>query len=298
MAQKETQGSLNPATLAALANVNGRMMPLWDVRISPLDRGFLFGDAVYEVLRIYGGRAWLEKEHFARLRHSLEAIRLRGVDIDRLRQRMDQTLAQSKVKEGIVYIQITRGTGPRSHPFPQDSVPLELLYVQPFDDPYVEARRQGTCVVTRPDIRWDRCDIKSTNLLANVLAMQEAVDAGCKEALFYLPDGTLTEGTHTNLFGVRDGKLVTAPRTNEILPGITRGFIVGLAKQAKVPVDEHKLHRERLGEVAELFISGTTSEIVPVVQVDGAPIGDGQPGPITRRLQEAYQRAVQKFVSR
>src|SRR5262249_49505400 len=146
------------------------------------------------------------------------------------------------------------GAGPRSHPFPKSAVPLELLYVQPFEDPYVDARRQGMCVVTRPDLRWDRCDIKSTNLLANVLAMEEAVEEGCKEALFYLTDGTLTEGTHTNLFGVRGGKLVTAPRSNEILPGITRGFIVGLAKQARVAVDEHKLHRERLGEVAELFV--------------------------------------------
>lgn len=298
MAHKQTQGGLNPATLAALANVNGRVMPLWDVRISPLDRGFLFGDAVYEVLRVYGGRVWLEKEHFGRLRHSLEAIRLSGVDLEQLRQRMEETLAQSKVEEGIIYIQITRGSGPRSHPFPANTVPLELLYVQPFDDPYVEARQKGASVVTRPDIRWDRCDIKSTNLLANVLVIQEAAEAGCKEALFYLPDGTLTEGTHTNLFGVRGGKLVTAPRTNEILPGITRGFIVGLAKQARVPVDEHKLHRERLDEVAELFISGTTSEIVPVVQVDGAAVGDGQPGPITRRLQEAYQRAIQKFLGR
>jgi D-alanine transaminase len=278
-----------------LANVNGEMMPLDEVRISPLDRGFLFGDAVYEVLRVYGGRAWLCDEHFQRLAHSLEAIRLTGVDVGRLRDRALQTLDRSGVEEGIIYIQVTRGSAPRSHPFPKDAVPLELLYVQTFEDPYQEAREKGACVISRPDIRWDRCDIKSTNLLANILTNQEAREAGCREALFYLPDGTFTEGTHTNLFGVRQGRLVTAPKNNEILPGITRGFVVGLAARAGVAVEEHKLHRERLGEVSELFVSGTTSEILPVVAVDGTPVGDGQPGPITRRLQAEYVEAVRAF---
>lgn len=295
MATEETAGGLNPATLAALANVNGQTMPLWEVRISAMDRGFLFGDAVYEVLRVYGGRPWLAAEHLQRLRHSLESIRLRSVDVDRLRQRMLETLAESQVQEGLVYIQITRGAAPRSHPFPHGTVPLELLYVQPFEDSYVEARHKGIAVVSRPDLRWERCDIKSTNLLANVLAMQEAREAGCVEALFYLPDGTLTEGTHTNLFGVRAGRLLTAPRSGAILPGITRGFLVGLAAAAGVAVEQQPLHRDRLNEVAELFVSGTTSEILPVVRVDGNPVGDGKPGPVTRRLQEAYTTAVTGF---
>jgi D-alanine transaminase len=285
-------------TLKALANVNGTTMPLDEVRISALDRGFLFGDAVYEVLRVYGGRPWLLDEHFQRLRRSLESIRLTGVDVDRLRGRMLDTLAQSGVREGIIYIQVTRGAAPRSHPFPKHATPLEFLYAEAKEDAYVEARQRGACVVSRPDIRWDRCDIKSTNLLANVLAMEDAHEAGCMEALFYLPDGTLTEGTHTNLFGVRDGRLVTAPRNNEILPGITRGFLVGLAQQAGVAVEERKLHRDRLDEVAELFVSGTTSEIMPLVRVDDWRIGDGTPGPVTRRLQEAYNAAVRAFRER
>ncbi len=285
-------------TLKALANVNGTTMPLDEVRISALDRGFLFGDAVYEVLRVYGGRPWLLDEHFQRLRRSLESIRLTGVDVERLRSRMLETLTQSRVREGIIYIQVTRGAAPRSHPFPKNATPLEFLYAEAKEDAYVEARQHGACVVSRPDIRWDRCDIKSTNLLANILAMQDAHEAGCSEALFYLPDGTLTEGTHTNLFGVRDGRLVTAPRNNEILPGITRGFIVGLAQQAGVAVEERKLHRDRLDEVAELFVSGTTSEIMPVVRVDDRRIGDGAPGPVTRRLQEAYNAAVRAFRER
>ena len=182
-----------------LANLNGDIMPLAEVKIPALDRGFLFGDAVYEVLRVYQGRPWLADEHFERLARSLQAIRIQGVDVARLRRRMQETITAGRFQEAIVYIQITRGAAPRSHPFPAQATPLELLYVQEFDDPYRSARLTGGAVLTRPDIRWDRCDIKSTNLLANVLAMQAAREHDCVETLFCLPDGTLTEGTHTLL---------------------------------------------------------------------------------------------------
>src|SRR5438093_123920 len=171
-----------------LANVNGDTLPLSEVRISPLDRGFLFGDAVYEVLRVYSGRAFLADEHFARLRNSLAAIRLGGVDVDRLRRRAEETLSQSGVREGIIYIQVTRGSAPRKHAFPKNLVPLELLWVQEFIDPYLELRLIGIPVVTQPDVRWKRCDIKTTNLLGNVLAMQAAIEAGCIEALLVQDD--------------------------------------------------------------------------------------------------------------
>src|SRR5436190_84603 len=206
-----------------LANVNGDILPLSAVRISPLDRGFLFGDAIYEVLRIYGGKPFLADEHFRRLDSSLAAIRLDGVDTVRLRAHMMETLAQSGVREGIVYIQVTRGAAARKHAFPKGTPPLELLWVQEFADPYIEGRLLGISVVTQPDLRWQRCDIKTTNLLGNVLGMQSAVEAGCIEALVYSQDGTLTEGTHTKLFGVVAGKLVTQPLAANILPGCTRG---------------------------------------------------------------------------
>lgn len=280
----------------ALANVNGEVLPLTEVRISVLDRGFLFGDAVYEVMRVYGGKPYLVEEHFDRLERSLEAIRLHGVDLVRFRRRMEETLRQSEVEEGLVYIQITRGSAPRRHAFPDRVEPLELLWAQPFGDAYKEKRSQGAAVITMPDIRWQRCDVKSTNLLGNVLASQAAAEAGCLEAIFYRPDGTLTEGSHTNLFGVRDGAIVTAPRSNAILPGITRTLIVRLAQQADIPVVEDYLRRDELGHVSELFISGTTAEVMPVIQVDDIPIGTGEPGAITRRLQQAYQKAVDAFV--
>jgi D-alanine transaminase len=281
-----------------LANVNGDILPLAEVRISPLDRGFLFGDAVYEVLRVYNGRPWLEEDHFQRLERSLRAIRLSGTDVPRLRERMHQTLKQSGVREGIVYIQITRGTAPRKHAFPKGATPLELMWVQEFVDPYIESRLLGVGVLAQPDLRWKRCDIKTTNLLGNILAMQAAVEADCIEALLYQPDGTLTEGTHSNLFGVAAGKLLTHPTGPNILPGCTRGLILRLAGTAGVAVEEATLNRNRLDEVLELFVSGTTAEILPVVRVDDRVIGGGAPGPITRRLQQAYAEAVAAFVAR
>src|SRR5262249_18279847 len=153
------------------------------------------------------------------LARSLREVRISGIDLERLRQRMRETLTVSGFLESTIYIQITRGSALRSHTFPDDATPLEFLFVQPFQDPYREEREVGARAVTYPDLRWERCDIKSTNLLANVLAAQAAKEAGCKEALLYLADGTLTEGTHTSLFGIREGRLLTAPKSPAILPG-------------------------------------------------------------------------------
>jgi D-alanine transaminase len=280
-----------------LANLNGAIMPLAEAKIPALDRGFLFGDAVYEVLRVYQGRSWLEAEHFHRLEKSLQAVRMPAVDLDLLRQRMRETIAAGPFREAVVYIQITRGVAPRAHPFPAQAVPLEFLFVYEFVDGYSEARKTGARVITQNDIRWGRCDIKSTNLLANVLAMQAAKEADALEALLYLPDGTLTEGTHTSFFGVLEGTVLTAPNSNAILPGITRGLILQLAAQANIPVREHVLKRSDLERVSELFLTGTTSEMLPVSHVDGKAIGGGRPGPVTRRLQQAYEQAVRKFVA-
>src|SRR5216683_2797274 len=293
-----------------IANLNGKQMPLADVMIPALDRGFLFGDAVYEVMRVYQGRLWLENGHWERLARSLSAIRIpltppsppggeggvRGVDLVRLRQRVLETIAAGPFLDATVYVQITRGVAPRAHAFPANAVPLEFLYVQEFKDPYAQSRQTGAAVITLPDIRWDHCDIKSTNLLANILAAQTAKEAGCQEALLYLPDGTLTEGTHTSFFGVLDRALVTAPTSPAILPGITRGLILRLADESGIPVEEHVLKCDDLKLVSELFLTGTTTEILPIVRVDSQFVGNGKPGSITRRLQEAYAKAVAEFV--
>lgn len=281
----------------ALANVNGKQMPLSEVTVPALDRGFLFGDAVYEVLRIYQGRPFLLNEHIHRLGYSLAAIRIGGVDLERIRQRVLQTIAAGKFQEALAYIQVTRGAGPiRSHSFPAQAVPFELVYVQEFPDPFVEARKNGAAVITLADIRWQRCDIKSTNLLANVLAAQEAKEAGCLEGVFVEGDGALSEGSRTSLFGVLDGQVLTAPTSNAILPGITRALILRLAERARIPVREQLLKKSDLDRVSELFLTGTTSEVLPIVRVDGAAIGSGKPGDVARRLQDAYRQAVSEFV--
>jgi D-alanine transaminase len=281
-----------------LANLNGEQMPLADVTIPALDRGFLFGDAVYEVIRVYQGKPWLMDDHMRRLAHSLEAIHIRGVDLGRLSRRVLDTIAAGPFQEAIVYIQITRGVAPRSHTFPLTATPVEFLFVREFPDPYVAVRQTGAAVITQPDIRWGRCDIKSTNLLPNILAAQTAKEAGCVEALLYLPDGTLTEGTHTSFLGVLDGAVLTAPISNDILPGITRSLILRLTERAGIAVREEVLKRDHLARVSELFLTGTTTEVMPVVQVDGRPIAGGRPGPVTRRLQEAYAEEVREYVGR
>jgi D-alanine transaminase len=239
----------------------------------------------------------LEDEHFERLGRSLSAIRVEGTDLKRLRRRMHQTIVAGPFLEATVYIQVTRGSAPRAHVFPEGSAPLEFLFVQEFIDPYRELRETGAEVISQPDWRWERCDIKSINLLANVLAAQAAKEAGCKEALLYLPDGTLTEGTHTSLFGVVDGVLVTTENGPAILPGMTRRLIVELAAKAGIAFREQNLHRQSLGRVSELFLTGTTSEVLPVVKVDGNLIGAGWPGPVTRKLQQAYAEAVAAFLA-
>lgn len=279
--------------MRAMASINGEIVPLAEARIQALDRGFLFADAVYEVIRVYRGKPFLFEEHLARLRRSLEAIRIPYTDLDGLRHRVLNLIGDYGFREAIIYIQITRGSDvTRHHVFPAKVSPLEFFYVEEFEDNLEPMRQQGVAVITYPDLRWDRCDIKSTNLLANVLAAQAAKEAGAYEALLYLPDGTLLEGSRTSCFGVLEGKLLTAPTTPSILPGITRALVLRLAREQGIAVQERVLRLDDLPQVAELFLTGTTSEILPIICVDGKPIGEGRPGPLTRRLQEAYRRLV------
>ena len=279
----------------ALANMNGEITPLSEAKIPALDRGFLFGDAVYEVMWVNQGKMWLEKEHFIRLERSLNLIRIQGVDLVSLAARVYETITAGKFKNAIVYIQITRGAAPRSHAFPKDIKPFEFLFVQEFNDPYGEMRQKGIHLLSRPDIRWEHCDIKSTNLLANVLAIQDSKEAGCQEVLFYLKDGTITESAHSSLFGVLDGILYTSPSSDLILPGITRNHLLNLIAKDGISIREKSLQMEQLGQISELFITGTTSGVLPVVAVDKKNIGDGKPGPITRRIEKAYWDSVKAW---
>jgi D-alanine transaminase len=281
-----------------LANWNGVEMPLDEVRVSVLDRSFLFGDGIYEVLRVYGGRPFLLREHIDRLARSLEKIRIQA-EVTRIEQRLRQTLIHSRVREGTVYIQVSRGVAPRTHKFPPGNPqPNELIYINEIkDDPYKAARTTGASVITVPDDRWNRCDIKSVNLLANCLAAQAAAEAGCEEAILVADDGSVVEGSHTSVFGVKDGSIWTTPLGPHILPGITRALVLRLAAQAGISVVERSLRKSELREIDELFLTGTTSEVLPVTHVDSHPVGRGTPGPITIRLAATYQKVVDELLS-
>jgi D-alanine transaminase len=280
------------------ANWNGTAMPLSEVRVSVLDRGFLFGDGIYEVLRVYGDRPFLLHEHMARLRRSLKEIRIEA-NVDRLEQRMLTTLADSGVQGGMIYLQVTRGAAPRTHKFPNPPVPAnELIYVDAIDgDPYGAYRDSGAKLITVPDVRWRRCDIKSVNLLANCLAAQAAADAGCLEALLIAADGTITEGSHTSIFAVQKGRILATPQGANILPGITRGLLVKLAARVDITIEERLVKHAELSGIDEMFLTGTTSEILPVTQVDGRPIGNGRPGLVTGRLVTAYNDYVRDWLA-
>lgn len=271
-------------------------MLLDEARISAQDRGFLFGDAVYEVIRVYQGRPWLLDQHSERLANSLAAVRIEGINLPQLQERILETIREGEFQDASVYIQITRGTATRNHAFPKGVEPLEFFYVTETPNAYLEHRKVGIAVVTYPDLRWKRCDIKSTNLLGSVLASQAAAEAGATEAILYDSDGLVTEGSHSTLFAVdRDG-LRTTKQDSTILPGITRQFVMELAQKESLVVREESIPLTEVTDMPELFLTGTGYEIMPVVRVDEKVIGDAQPGPVTQRLQRAYASAVETWL--
>ncbi|HWE38031.1 MAG TPA: aminotransferase class IV [Isosphaeraceae bacterium] len=286
--------------MESLACLDGELMPADRARVPIWDRGFLFGDAVYEVMRIYGGRCWLEDEHFARLRRSLEAVAIGGVDLERLRGRVRRTIEASGIEEGTAYLHVTRGVAPRSHAFPDPPVPpTELIVIRPYDDaPTAAQRAAGVAILGRPDLRWGRCDIKSTNLLPNVLALQDARRAGCAEAVLVDAEGFVTEATHSSLVWVRGGKVEATPEGPGILPGTSRRFVERLAAAEGLEIVPARVTLDDLQRADEVMLMATTSEVLPVVRVDSSPIADGKPGPVARRLQHAHTRAIEDWLSR
>lgn len=282
-----------------LACVNGELMAPEQAKVPIYDRGFLFGDSVYEVCRIHAGRCWLEAEHLARLDRSLRELSFPPCDLDRLVERIYRTIRASFVREGLVYVQITRGVAPRTHAFPDPPVePTEIIIVRPFDDgPSSALRETGVAVVTRPDIRWGRCDIKTTNLLGNVLANDSAHREGAYEAVLIDALGYVTEATHTSVLWVREGRVEGTPEGPEILIGMTRHLTERLAGRIGVPFVETRVTLPALLAADEAFLVGTSTEIMPIATIDGRAIGDGTPGPITRRLQEAYRAELNDWLA-
>ncbi len=286
--------------MPSLACLDGELMPVDQARVPISDRGFLFGDAVYEMFRLYGGRPWLEAEHMARLRRSLAEMELPGVDLEALARRIRRTIEASEVVDGTAYVHITRGVAPRAHAFPDPPVPpTELIVVRPYDDSATAARREaGVAVVSRPDLRWKRCDVKSTNLLANVIALNSAAREGAAEALLVDPEGLVTEATHSSVLWVRDGRIEGTPNDSAILPGTTRFLTQAIAAAEGIPFAEARVTLDEFRRADEAFLVGTTIEVMPINTVDGQPIAHGRPGPIARRLQAAYGAAVGRWLGR
>jgi len=275
--------------------LDGRLVPLADARISPEDRGFLFADGVYESIRYYpkpgsrgAGDLFELDRHVQRLRASLGAIRLHSVDLQPLLDSLPTLLESNELVEGqaSIYVQVTRGVAPRSHAFPENIRPTVYARARRFEL-LTDAWRDGVATVTVDDVRWGRCDVKSIALLANVLAKDEAKSRGAFEALF-VRDGRVTEGSHTAVAFVVDGVLRTHPSGTHILPSVTREIVLGLAEELGIATEERAMERSAIEKVDEVFLMGTTTEVMPVTSIDGRPVGSGTVGPVTRRLQDAY----------
>jgi D-alanine transaminase len=283
----------------SLACLNGELMPVDQAKVPVWDRGFLFGDSVYEVFRVYQGSCWLEEEHSARLRRSLAAMEFPAVDLDALTARVRRTIAASGIEEGTAYVQVTRGVAPRLHAFPNPPVPpTELIVVREYDDgPTARLRESGVPVISQPDLRWKRCDVKTTNLLANVLANEAAHRAGCYEAVLVDGTGLVTEATHSSIVWVRDGLIAGTPEGPGILPGTTRLLMLRLAERVGLAFGQSRITLGGLIEADEVLLLGTTIEIMPVISIDGKPVATGRPGPVARRLQDAFREAVQCWLA-
>lgn len=272
--------------------VNGRFSLLAEAVVSVEDRGFQFGDGVYEVVRTYGNRPFQLDAHLIRLEKSANALSLR-VPLSRteLSTLVHEAVSKAGYQESKIYIQVTRGTAPRDHQFPVEAAPTVVLTVREMRTSADSARRQGVEAITIDDLRWGRCDIKSVNLLGNVLARQQAKEAGVFEALFMRQDEAL-EGSVSNLFVVHNGELMTAPEGKHILSGVTRSLVLSLARDAGVIVHDRAPSRDILYSASEVFLSGTTIEILPVTRIDGRMIGSGGPGMITVSLADRFRELV------
>jgi len=271
-----------------IAMIEDKIVPTAELEPAYLDRGTYFGDGVYEVLRSYDGKIFAIEEHLRRFDNSLAAVKITGVDIDQVRSRVRKAFSTAGIANAKIYFHITRGSAPRDHICDEDLRPNFFLTVTELPDDS-EAKNKGIAVSAHPDWRWKRCDIKSLNLLPNVLARLDAAKKGCAEAIFVDEAGFITEGAASAFFALFERKLTTAPLTANILPSITRKFVIGAAKNIGLEVIEKSFTPQQAGCADELFIAVTTKDIVPVVKFDDKPVGDGKPGKYTKLLAEEFR---------
>ncbi len=272
--------------------LNGAFMPLDEVKVSIEDRGFQFGDGVYEVVRTYGGVPFQLDSHLERLERSANAIHLSMPGRSTgWRDWVLEGITRSGYSECKVYVQVTRGVAPRDHLFPNRAAPTIVMSIREMHALAPKLRRTGVVVATMEDLRWGRCDIKSINLLPNVLARQRASEAGAFEAIL-VRQGMVTEGAVSNVMMVSAGRVITPPEGAHILSGVTRRLVVDQARKAGISVEERNVGLEEFRHADEVFITGTTVEVLPVVRIDDAPVGSGHPGRLTERVSSLFKEGI------
>ncbi|KON86688.1 D-alanine aminotransferase [Sporosarcina globispora] len=274
--------------------LNGGLIERSEAKVDIEDRGYQFGDGVYEVIRVYNGKMFTADEHLERLLESGKKIELNiPYSIGQLKQMLAEMIERNNLELGIVYMQFSRGTSPRNHAYPgADVAPVLTAYTRETSRP-VESMRNGVKAILIEDIRWLRCDIKSLNLLGNIMAKQKAAQTGCFEAIQHRGN-TVTEGSSSNVAIVKNGKLYTHPATNLILNGITRRKINEICTENGVALEESAFTKDDLLDADEVFMSSTSAEITPITEIEGKPIGNGSPGPITNKLQNLFEEAIEK----
>jgi D-alanine transaminase len=274
-----------------IAYVNGEFLPLERATVRVEDRGFQFADGVYEVVRTYGGEPFATDEHLARLSRSLDAIELKNpLSVEQWKSIINEGIQRSGFAEAIVYLQVTRGCAPRHRGMPKGAEPTIVMTVRELAAPAAKLRENGIAVITMPEFRWARCDIKSIALLPSVLAYQAAKKAGANDAIFVDEVDTVNEATAGNVFVVTDGRLRTPLKSTRILPGVTRDKLLVAARAAGIGTAEERITKSELLSAQEVFLSSTTAEVTPVATVDGKQIGGGKPGPVSRRVFEQFAR--------
>lgn len=278
-----------------VCHLNGEFLPLQEARISPLDRGFLFGDSVYEVLPVFDGRMFRFREHFDRLARSLREIRMPSPHShEEWLELLEQLVERNGGGSMYLYVQVTRGMEfGRSHEFPTNARPTVFALASPLPVLGAEQRDKGLSAITVEDFRWGRCDIKTTALLANVLMKQQAVEAGAQEALI-IRDGEVLEGSSTSVFIVRNGVLVTPANSHRILPGTTRDTALELAT-GMIPIEIRSISVAELVAADEVWISSATRDVLPVTRIDGKPVGSGKPGPLWQKVSAAFAQMRQRL---
>lgn len=280
---------------------DGKLIDINENVVPMEDRGHQFGDGIYEVTRVYNGRCFALKQHMERAYRSLRELRIPATyTVEELTEFHELLIKESGIVEGAIYLQITRGVSPRAHGFPENVVPRLTMSIRPTST-NAAIKENGAKGALVPDERWMRCDIKSINLLGNIMGKQRAKEAGCFEGIQVRGDH-VTEGTSSNFYVVKDDVLWTHPTwpvTNLILKGVTRTIIIEeICKDLDITVLEKPFTPDFAKGAAEAFISGTNSEVIPIISLDGTPIGDGKVGPMTRRIQEAYEAKIDRECGR